>query len=62
MIPEENVRDLAEVPDNVKEGLEIRAVKTIDDVLPAALVHMPEPLAKAPIVSTPVESDQAARH
>jgi ATP-dependent Lon protease len=62
LIPEENVRDLIEIPDNVKEGLEIRAVKTIDDVLPAALVHMPEPLAKAPIVSPTVESEKAARH
>ena len=62
LIPEENVRDLIEIPDNVKEGLEIRAVKSIDDVLPAALVHMPEPLAKAPIVPTTVESDKAARH
>ena len=62
LIPEENVRDLVEIPDNVKEGLEIRAVKTIDDVLPAALVHMPEPLAKTPIVAPTVESDKAARH
>jgi ATP-dependent Lon protease len=61
LIPEENVRDLVEIPDNVKEGLEIRAVKTIDDVLPAALVRMPEPLAKTPIVAT-VESEKAARH
>lgn len=61
LIPEENVRDLIEIPDNVKEGLEIRAVKTIDDVLPAALVRMPEPLPKGPLVAT-VESEKAARH
>lgn len=61
LIPEENVRDLIEIPDNVKEGLEIRAVRTIDEVLPAALVRMPEPLPKAPIVAT-VESEKAARH
>lgn len=62
LIPEENVRDLAEIPENVKQGLEIRAVKTIDDVLPAALLYMPEPLAEAPIVAPTVESDKAARH
>lgn len=44
-IPQDNVRDLQEVPDNVKEGLEIKAVKTIDDVLPLALTQMPTPLA-----------------
>lgn len=60
-IPQENVRDLKEVPDNVKEGLEIRAVSSIDDVLPLALVEMPKPLAKTPIVQ-PSDDSKAARH
>ncbi|MFV0276209.1 MAG: S16 family serine protease, partial [Parahaliea sp.] len=44
IIPKENERDLKEVPDNIKEHLEIRAVKWIDEVLAIALEHMPEPL------------------
>ncbi|WP_027015319.1 endopeptidase La [Comamonas composti] len=44
LIPEENVKDLQEIPDNVKSGLEIVAVKWIDQVLKAALERMPDPL------------------
>ena len=44
MIPEENVKDLAEIPDNVKSGLEIIPVSRMDDVLKHALVRMPEPI------------------
>ena len=60
-IPQDNVRDLAEIPDNVKEGLEIKAVKSIDDILPLALTDTPKPLPKTPIVK-PVEEAKAARH
>ena len=38
LIPEENVKDLAEIPANVKEGLEIVAVSHVDQVLERALV------------------------
>lgn len=44
LIPEENVKDLEEVPANVKEGLVIRPVKTIDQVLSFSLEHLPQPL------------------
>jgi len=44
MIPEENAKDLAEIPDNVKSGLEIIPVSRMDDVLKHALVRMPEPI------------------
>src|SRR5215212_10319741 len=44
MIPEENVKDLAEIPDNVKNRLEIHPVKWIDQVLELALERKPEPL------------------
>ncbi|WP_369025514.1 endopeptidase La [Qipengyuania sp. RANM35] len=44
LIPEENVKDLAEIPDNVKEGLEIVAVSHVDEVLEHALVSKPEPI------------------
>jgi len=45
IIPKENERDLKEVPDNIKEHLNIRAVKWIDEVLAIALESMPKPLS-----------------
>jgi ATP-dependent Lon protease len=48
LIPEENVKDLADIPENVKNGLEIIPVKWIDQVLSRALERLPEPLADAP--------------
>jgi ATP-dependent Lon protease len=45
LIPEENVKDLAEMPDNVKNSLEIVPVRWIDKVLELALERLPEPLA-----------------
>jgi ATP-dependent Lon protease len=47
LIPEDNVKDLAEIPDNVKQGLEIVPVKWIDRVLELALERMPQPLPEA---------------
>jgi len=44
LIPEENAKDLQEIPDNVKSGLEIIAVKWIDQVLQIALERAPVPL------------------
>ena len=43
LIPEENARELVEIPDNVKKGLDIRPVTWIDQVLENALVEMPQP-------------------
>ena len=45
IIPHENERDLQEVPDNIKENLQIRPVKWIDEVLSIALEYSPEPLS-----------------
>ncbi|MCT8160285.1 endopeptidase La [Pseudoruegeria sp. SHC-113] len=42
LIPEENAKDLAEIPDNVKDGLEIVPVTHVSEVLKRALVRMPE--------------------
>ncbi len=42
LIPEENAKDLADIPDNVKNELEIIPVSHLDDVLPHALLSMPE--------------------
>lgn len=44
LIPEENVKDLQDIPANVKKGLEIVPVTTIDQVLSHALVEMPVPI------------------
>ena len=44
IIPEENVRDLKEIPDNIKQDLQIKPVKWIDEVLQSALQYAPEPL------------------
>jgi ATP-dependent Lon protease len=45
LIPEENVKDLAEIPDNVKNRLELIPVKWIDKVLEVALTRPPQPLS-----------------
>ncbi|WP_319823593.1 endopeptidase La [Thalassovita sp.] len=44
LIPEENEKDLADIPDNVKEGLEIIPVTHVSEVLKLALVRAPEPV------------------
>jgi ATP-dependent Lon protease len=46
LIPEENIKDLAEIPDNIKNKLEIHPVKWIDQVLELALERKPEPLGE----------------
>ena len=44
LIPDENVKDLAEIPDNIKGSLDIKAVKWIEEILQLALKNMPQPL------------------
>ena len=44
LIPEENKRELKEIPDAIKTGLEVVSVKWIDEVFPIALQSLPEPL------------------
>jgi ATP-dependent Lon protease len=44
LIPEENTRDLVDIPKNIKQNLDIKPVRWIDEVLEVALQHMPEPL------------------
>lgn len=44
MIPEQNVKDLVDIPDNIKNKLDIHPVKWIDQVLEIALERMPEPV------------------
>jgi ATP-dependent Lon protease len=72
MIPSDNVKDLREIPDNVKNGLELIPVSNVMDVLRTALTRMPEPIewdeaaeaAAAAAAKTPPagESPSAAAH
>ena len=51
LIPEQNVKDLAEIPDNVKNKLEIVPVRWIEKVLEVALERQPEALTDVPAVA-----------
>jgi ATP-dependent Lon protease len=62
IIPDENERDLKEVPDKIKQDLDIRPVKWMDQVIELALERKPEPLdqelptdPKAPRVEKPTD-------
>ena len=61
IIPEENAKDLQEIPENVKNNLEIVPVRWIDKVLEIALVRMPLPLPEdEPVVVAAPQPDAAA--
>ena len=61
LIPEENVKDLQEIPDNVKSGLEIVPVRWIDKVLEVALQAKPVPLTDEEVaVAASVAVEKAA--
>ena len=60
LIPEENVRDLAEIPDSIKGKLEIIPVKWIDRVLELALERQPEPLPAVEAVPALAGSGEVA--
>ncbi|MEI7842435.1 MAG: endopeptidase La [Gallionellaceae bacterium] len=67
LIPEENVKDLVEIPDNVKNKLDIHPVKWIEQVLELALERKPEPLVEGeavpPVATTSVaEPVQLMKH
>jgi ATP-dependent Lon protease len=63
LIPEENVKDLPEIPDNIKNRLDIHPVKWIDQVLELALERHPEPLPEKtetePVAIPPIEPTPA---
>ncbi|MBZ9600903.1 endopeptidase La [Phyllobacterium chamaecytisi] len=64
LIPEENAKDLVEIPDNVKNGLEIIPVSHANEVLKHALVRQPEPIEwtePAHVPSSVVEDDAGAQ-
>ncbi len=62
LIPEENEKDLAEIPKNIKDKLTIVPVKWIDQVMEHALVHQPVPDAKSgdeePEAKTPADEQK----
>jgi ATP-dependent Lon protease len=63
LIPHENVKDLTEIPDNIKNKLDIHPVKWIDQVLELALERLPEPLSEETIaepVALPVAEEETA--
>ncbi|HHB12271.1 MAG TPA: endopeptidase La [Chromatiales bacterium] len=53
LIPKDNEKDLAEIPRNIKQRLDIRPVQWIDEVLELALQKMPEPLVAAKTAPQP---------
>jgi len=59
LIPVENKRELADIPKNIKQDLDIKPVKWIDEVFQLALQHMPKPLAAA-APAPPAEPEQKA--
>ena len=58
LIPKENVKDLQEIPEEVKNAIEISPVQWFDEVLERALERKPEPLADAPVAPPPVPPEQ----
>ena len=62
LIPKDNEKDLAEIPDNVKKGLVIVGVATVDEVLRRALVRQPQPIewaeVETPQVPAPAQRDR----
>ncbi|MBW7900181.1 MAG: endopeptidase La [Rhodocyclaceae bacterium] len=60
LIPEENVKDLAEIPDNIKNKLEIIPVRWIDQVLEHALESRPQPLPDDAPTAAPAATEAAA--
>jgi ATP-dependent Lon protease len=59
LIPDENKRDLQEIPENIKKNLTIKPVKWIEEVLAVALQRMPTPQEEDPVVKS-AENNAAA--
>ncbi len=61
IIPQENVKDLSEIPENVKSKLNIEPVRWIEDVLKFALERMPEPKPEEPAAAPATPAGEGAR-
>jgi ATP-dependent Lon protease len=59
LIPKDNEKDLAEIPDNVKKALEIVPVASVDEVLRRALTSMPEPIEWSDVPVEPIAKPAA---
>jgi ATP-dependent Lon protease len=69
LIPEENIKDLAEIPDNIKNRLDINPVRWIEQVWEHALERQPQPRAESPEIAAALpaqtetpESTQVVKH
>jgi len=60
IIPEENRRDLAEIPKNIKQSLDIRTAKWIDEVLEIALQRVPGPVGEDKVAAVPAVVEHEA--
>jgi ATP-dependent Lon protease len=60
LIPSQNVKDLADIPENIKNHLDIHPVQWIDEVLALALASQPVPLSEVPQVNEIVANDVQA--
>ena len=61
LIPEENVKDLEEIPANIKGKLDIRPVTRIEQVIEVALDHMPEPRIEPAVAAKKPSSAKSSR-
>ncbi|MEZ5845200.1 MAG: endopeptidase La [Geminicoccaceae bacterium] len=59
LIPQENEKDLAEIPENVKKGLKIIPVSTVDEVLKVALTGKPKPLPDEELLDPEIAAQAA---
>jgi ATP-dependent Lon protease len=68
LIPKDNEKDLADIPDNVKRGLKIIPVSTVDELLRNALVTAPQPIEwsepeEGPVAAKPTDKEaEVIRH
>ncbi|MDX1443514.1 MAG: endopeptidase La [Gammaproteobacteria bacterium] len=61
LIPDENQKDLQDIPDDIKSALDIRPVKWIDEVLDVALQHMPGTSAKSEVTPAKVKAGESSQ-
>ncbi len=62
IIPEENERDLVDIPKNIKQHLDIRPVSWIDQVLEIALDRMPEPRVDVAETAAGLSADEKGQY
>ncbi len=62
LIPAENAKDLADIPENVKSGMEIIPVSLMEEVLKHALVRMPDPIVweEPPVTASKISDEDAS--